>query len=276
MKKKAGENRKKTGKEVKGMKQNRDPMLENMLRKLQEPVPDEELKRRTVNRAVAEFAAQPVRITEPLYRKLFYQAGYIGPMVWVMQLIIFLITVYLFNQASETPVLCMAVAAAAAPLFGLIGVVEIARSFSHQMWELENACRYNLRYVLGMRMMVMGLADLILFVILIGMGTARGNSFMSMAVCLLVPFHLSNMVYLGMLMKTGGRCPVQLLLAAGLVMIGIAFGWSERFVFTADVIPVLPAEIGTAVLLLLTFCGMLGMIGIFLKKCSWEEQKVWS
>ena len=51
------------------------------------------------------------------------------------------------------------VLSACAPLPGVIGLIELLRSWQSGMWELEEACRYHLQQIQGMRLLVLGITD---------------------------------------------------------------------------------------------------------------------
>lgn len=250
--------------------------IEALLKSNREPLPDAAQKSRAISQAVLAFAEQPVHRPVPVHQKLLYQAQYISPMTYVMQLAVFVAVLWLFGRGEKMQQVHLIVASTAAPLLGMIGFTEIVRSFHYQMWELEHSCRYNLRYVMTMKLVVIGLLDLILFGGLLVFGVSQGSSLVLLAVYLLVPFHLSNMVYLLMLMQTGGRCPIQLLLAAGLAMMLLAFYFGERMISAGMEGELLLRRISAAGILALTFFGMLGMIVVFLSTNSWEEKKVWN
>lgn len=258
------------------MKNNRIEDIEHMLHNMRGPKPDEYRKKLAVNRAVLEFTGQPVRSKKPFYKIIMAQAGYISPVTWILQFVIFLCIVWFLKQSAGAQMLHLVALSVGAPLFGLVGVTEVTRSFSHQMWELENTCRYNLRYVLGMKMLVLGLADLFLFSFLLQIGIGQGSAFPALAVCLLVPFHLSNIVYLLILMKTDGRCTIQTLCAVGLIMAALSFYFSESLITAESSKLEVLGRVGIFGILLLTFIGMLSMIAAFLARNSWEEQKVWN
>lgn len=253
--------------------------IERLLRTKWGASPDAYRKNMAVNSLVAEFERHPVMTQIPLYRKLTVQAGYISPLTWVMQLGLFLLGAWMIKDTGSGDFPALIGFAAVAPLFGLIGCTEIARSFFHGMWEMEDACRFPLRYVMSMRMFVLGAADLAVFIVLLAMNSAEGGTVLIAAAFLLVPFHLANTVYLAILMGTGGKCPVQALAAAGIFM---ALGFS-RFAgnFSGIIREMtsswqLPGSTGCVGWIVVSFMVMLGVGAMFIKGDSWEAKRVWN
>lgn len=259
--------------------------LEQLLRMEHGPVPEPIRKEQAVNRLTEEFGRHPVSRQLPFYRKLAVQAGYLSPFTWVTQVGLFLAAAWLLLYSGAASFVQAVALAGMAPLFGLIGCTEIARSFSRNMWELEDVCRFPLRYVMSMRMLLLGMGDLLLFTLLLLFSAKGGSTLLLTAVCLLVPFHLANMVYLAMLMGTGGKCPMQMLTGAGIFMAVIfpyaissvsgltgAVSLTEAGMVFAGALDFT----GCSGWIFLSFAGMVGMAVLFLKRNIWEVKKAWN
>lgn len=256
------------------MKKEKD--IIQMLKNMEEPAVDGYTKKMAVNEILLNFSRQPVGTSAPFWERLLRQAEYISPLTWGMQLILFLCVTWLLNRIGYSQPVILMTAATAAPLFALVGCTEIARSFSHNMWELEQSSRYNLRYLLGMKMLLLGLMDLILFSGLLAVSIGRGGMFWQTAFCLLAPFNLANTVYLMMLFFTGGRCPLQLLFAAGIaMMIAVAY-FGSSCLNLVNIWQELFGKLWTGGLLAATFLGMFRMIYVFLVSDRWGEERVWN
>lgn len=277
------------------MKKEKENIPKNMERETKEmerlfltaslPAPEEGRKARAVERLMMELHRHPIAVRIPFAQKLLTQAGYLSPLTWVLQAVLFAAAALLLGGKQEWQSLSGLIGAAAvAPLFGLIGCTEIARSFFHGMWELEDACRFPLRYVMSMRMLILGLGDLLAFTVLLLLHAGTGGPVLLTAAFLLVPFHLSNIVYLLLLTGMGGKCPAQLLAAVGILLAVLFSRAGETLIWNGNTAGTVSMAYAAGMAdpaacmgwVAATFAGMLGTAALFVKKNLWERKSIWN
>lgn len=153
---------------------------------------------------------------KPVLTRLWEQAAYISSAAWGFQLLFLLCGMWLLTADGVVqPVQSLSYIM---PLVGLIGVPQLARSLSCEMWELEESCFYNMRQVVLLKMTLFGIADGLLLLLLAGAAGSRGVRAAEAFYYLAVPFNLSNAVYLAMFRVMKRRCSSFGLAAAGLLM----------------------------------------------------------
>lgn len=88
------------------------------------------------------------------------------------------------------------------PLLVIVSCTEIQKSFLDNMWELECACRYDLRTVISVRMAILSGVNLLILTLFSIMGSHQTQTFFfRTAVYLLVPFLLMNLLFFILLQK---------------------------------------------------------------------------
>ena len=80
-------------------------------------------------------------------------------------------------------------------LLGVVGFPEVCKSFSYQMWELEQSCKYNLRQIVAIKLSIIGMIDLII-ILAITLFTSLQTELpvWEMALYLFVPFNSACIV----------------------------------------------------------------------------------
>lgn len=123
---------------------------------------------------------------------IWYQIGYIRKRIWILSILLLVGTlIYIRNNEgynnSAIWALCSIV-----PFVAFTIITEIARSTSFQMVELEMTTKYNLRDVLLARMGVLGLGNLIVFLLLIAVLVKHLDySFLRVGLYLFTPYLLT-------------------------------------------------------------------------------------
>ena len=121
------------------------------------------------------------------------QITYISPAVWMAQFLLLLLCVYLMKDRSSGSdrQMLFSVASLFAASIALIGFPELCKSFSCGMWELEQACKYNLRQLMSLKMAIVGVADLICMALISVLCSGYSAlPFWQVGIYLLVPFNL--------------------------------------------------------------------------------------
>ena len=147
----------------------------------------------------------------------------------------------------------------AGPVLALLPGVDMVRSYGCNMWEMEAACRYDLRQIMAMRMCIVGGTDLaILAAGCLLYGRQKGNIW-EFALFVLLPFFMNCSVYLWEINHFAGRCSSLMLGAtgAGLTCIGtpLLLRIHERMV--QDILEWAPVFTGWAMIAacILTICS---------------------
>lgn len=144
-------------------------------------------------------------------------AGYLSPWVWFAQAVIFLLSAYLFGNSPEENFL--GICSGLAPLIACIGCTEIQRGYYCGMWEMEKACRYDLRHVMLLKMQITGSIDLILILSLIFFTTEKGIELPKAVLSILIPYLLTSFVYFMLLCRLKSRFSTYLLLGLGILLL---------------------------------------------------------
>lgn len=148
------------------------------------------------------------------------QASFISPYLWGLQggLSLLCIGIILtFDMKQDT--LIITLLSSILPLLGTIGFSEITKSFSYNMWEMEQPCLFNLKEILLIKLLIFAVIDLVVLGILTALCWAKtGSNFVTTALYLFVPFVLSNVCYLYLLRFLRKSYSNFMHLACGLVI----------------------------------------------------------
>lgn len=131
------------------------------------------------------------------YRKIINQLKYISPLLWLSQLLIIGLCILLISQInSSTDITAvLSIISFIVALLGVVGFPEVCKSFSYQMWELEQSCKYNLRQIVAIKLSIIGIIDLLIVLIITILTSIQTNLPMwEMALYLFVPFNLACIV----------------------------------------------------------------------------------
>ena len=120
-----------------------------------------------------------------MIRMVFMQGRYISPLVWVLSLFLFGMTVCFV--ANVEPAFAKIVYAGI-PFLVMLSVTECTRSYRYGMEELEMTARFSLKSIMLARMVLLGLGNLaVLFTIYLLLGNPGQGSGMQ----ILVPYFLT-------------------------------------------------------------------------------------
>ena len=176
------------------MDRRQDEKLRDFFKNAEQPDIDEERKRHTLELLRMERKRLHVRSRKPYVQRVLEQAAYLSPAAWLLQaaLVLFIGWGFQVREKEETLLsllLC-------APIIGIVGFTEIMRSYRQNMWELEQACRYNLRQLMGMRLLIFGIADSLVACSVAVMGWGTGIRTWEVLIFFFIPQILSDCVYL--------------------------------------------------------------------------------
>lgn len=153
--------------------------------------------------------------------KILCQLTCLSPWVWPVQIGILALFFY-FDYRSQRSSMMMYMMCLAPSLI-LILLWELSKVFSHNMWEMEAACRYNLPRLILMRLCILSSVD---FLVLGGAGAVfcmAGGRLWQFAFCVLLPFFLAASLCFWILSHYGGRVNIVGLAAACTLLFSV---WS--------------------------------------------------
>lgn len=188
-------------------------MNSNMRRLLKEcfEAPEPEKKR--------EFIASLPSPDVSIMDFLLSQAAYIPKWIWSLSALIFVVALVGAGYLKKDMLWCVS---ACMPLLALAPVTESGRSERWNMAELEMSSRFSLKSVLLARLGILGLADLLLFFLLLPLAWMNGgSSLLETGVYMLCPYLLT--VFLGLWISRrvhGQECAW----VCGAVALGVSLG----------------------------------------------------
>lgn len=207
----------------------KEQRLHKALHRYEAPAPAQDQKELVKLLAAKALAKKPLTQGKPLWQRLKEQAAYISPITWTLQAMVLLFT--LSGIAAPGTSQSLTAFSIMAPLLGIIGGCELVRSYGHNMWELEMSCRHNLQSIFAVKMLVLGFADLLVLAAAIYATGLSGTKFALTTIMILVPFNLSNSLYLWMIVKLRHKCTNYVLAGTGiflsLIMLWINGVWNQ-------------------------------------------------
>lgn len=166
------------------------------------------------------------------YRRIGNQFKYISPLLWLSQLLAIGICMLLISQISSDTDITSILSAISfvVALLGVVGFPEICKSFSYQMWELEQSCKYNLRQIVAIKLSIIGTIDL-LIILAITLFTSLQTELpmWEMALYLFVPFNLACIVSFFVTSLARNKNSVFPIFPAGFGFAFLMLLWINRF-----------------------------------------------
>ena len=156
------------------------------------------------------------------------QAGYIKKRMAAMSFLVFILCL-MWSLLSDR--VSSAVLSAFMPFLILFSAMEISRSSSYSMAELEMSCRYCLADVILARCFILGALQLLSVILLIALRAHKcGDGLMASALYILTPYMLSLALSMAALRKTGAKnsyVPVVLccFVSLGCILSAYSFPW---------------------------------------------------
>lgn len=157
------------------------------------------------------------------YRRIVNQFKYISPLLWLSQLLAIVLCILLIGQLNRDTDITSIFSAISfiVALLGVVGFPEVCKSFSYQMWELEQSCKYNLRQIVAIKLSIIGTIDLLIILAITLFTSIQTKLPMwEMALYLFVPFNLACIVSFFVTSLVRNRNSVFAIFPAGF---GIAF-----------------------------------------------------
>lgn len=165
------------------------------------------------------------------------QISFIRKRIW-LSFLIGVFFAFFYTQFMNVPENIVAGVSAILPLFSLCMVAEIYKSTSHNMEEIELACKYNLTKIMLMRIGILGTVSFIMLVLLVltvgksDFGTFRNIIYLS------VPYLLSSYLSLFIISKIRSKETIYICAAiSGAVSISMMIASSSYpFIYNTDFI----------------------------------------
>lgn len=182
---------------------------------------DPEVVRRAID--IGQRALSKNGVLRPsLWNCLWGQCQNISPRWWGGQALLLLLCLYLLAKPQKEAILPLLSLCGAT--LGIWGFPELCRAYSHQMWELEQSCPYNLRQILSLKLLLMGGLDFLLFAAISAPANLRsGISLWEMVRYFLFPFSMICIISFFGVEFLRGKKLRTLLLAAGSSMLLLLF-----------------------------------------------------
>lgn len=166
---------------------------DKILKKNIVPEIDKNKKYQAIEFLKTEIKNTDIEIKESYFQKIIKQLPFISKKIILVQflfLILGLLIIYYTSFESTRLLLSLVM-----PILAFFQVAEIQRSFKYNMYEIEMACKVNLREIITTRLIIMTVINLLimtLFVIIAGAKFQEGIHLL--IVYLLVPFLVTNVL----------------------------------------------------------------------------------
>lgn len=172
---------------------------------------------------------KPREIT--LTELLFQQLGHIGIGTWVLFGVIlsFAIWCFLFNAVYAEEIIT-----AIMPLTAAFILLEVKRSYSFHMAELEAATRFSLKAVVFAKLIIMGTASLCILVIISPMlATLSGDGTVATGMRIIIPYLVTMIIGLNIERSEFGRKNhyASLTMAAVFSLLILCIGFSSNYIY---------------------------------------------
>ena len=202
------------------MRREEKRQIERLLRQNRPPRADGEkaaaLKRELRSRAEG-MDFQVCAPGESYMARVLRQIPYITGWVWIVQAAVAAVLLAAAGE-SMTGFEAAMFLSFTAPVLALLPVVDVIRSYGHNMCEMEAACRYDLRQITAMRMCVIGSVDLVLLAAGGWLYQEKCGSIWEFGLFVLLPFLAGSSLYCWELHRFSAKCSVFVLLATGIVL----------------------------------------------------------
>ena len=159
--------------------------------------------------------AEPMDLTD----FLLFQAGYMPKWIWCLSVLMFALSLLGAGYFEKDMLWCIS---ACMPILALALVAESGRSERWGMAELEMSTRFSRKSILLARLGILGLADLLLFFLLLPLAYMNGDrSLLETGIYMLCPYLLTVFLGLWASRRVHGR---ECAWVCGAVALGVSLG----------------------------------------------------
>lgn len=140
----------------------------------------------------AEFLASLPYPKATTFEFYFSQIKYIRKRFWCLSILL-MIGMMLLTKIAVNGYTAVGILSAALPLLTILGIMELNKSTSYHMSELEISCKYNLVKIMLIRLAILGSFHfLILFILLIAFVSQNEYGLLRYILYMITPFFLST------------------------------------------------------------------------------------
>ncbi len=159
---------------------------------------DPEIRAQAIQSLTAEAVHMDMLPRQSVLEQLLTQASYLSPWMWLMQFLLAgaLLFLPVSDNMREIVLPCCLLLS---PEMTILLICQLARSFSHNMWEMESSCRYSLPRILAMRLCLMSGTDLLVLASVLVLFCRMDYPLWSFALMVMLPFFLSSALCMGLL-----------------------------------------------------------------------------
>ncbi len=166
-----------------------------------------------------------------IFTQIYTQLGYIGAWFWCGLILIMLFILYFIYQIKiemdkqhfeDTLYSTLALLSCTGPLLSSMSAPILSRSYSHGMWELEEASFYNLPHLTALRLSICAVAALPVLLVIFFASSSILNGLI--AICFIcTPFLLSSAFNYIILSKLRGHTGIVCCFGCCLLMIALSY-----------------------------------------------------
>lgn len=132
-----------------------------------------------------------------LNKRVFNQFKYISPFLWITQFLALFLCIFIISKIdTSTDITSVLSLLSFIIIFiAVLGFPEVCKSFSYQMWELEQSCKYNLRQIVTIKLALIGMSDLVIILLIAAFSSTQIKlPILETALYLLVPFNVACII----------------------------------------------------------------------------------
>lgn len=190
--------------------------VKSRLRQYQPPEVETEKYCEMQKKAQAEIAKGKILPRLHLFERIWIQAEYLSIWFWITEGILLVAGIVLTQTADKESYITFGYVLS--PLLAMIGFPAVLKSFSNGVGELEQSCRYNLREIFGMRILLTGVTEAVVLVIVLGIGELKEGSMMESVLKVFVPFLFSTAVYFWIIRHVSTKAVYSILAGAAVML----------------------------------------------------------
>ena len=238
------------------------------------PAFQEENREKTL-KACRQYMHSHIPEKTPYVRLFSQQLRYISPLFWIWQIIVFLGVMILAVAVPKGEMFAGELLYYTGPLVGILAYPEMFRDLFYDMSEIENSCKNNSATLFVMRLLIVGVMNLLLLTLLaVVTSTSWDDSFLRTVIFGMTPFLWIHLITLPLLRVTQIRSRIgALVLSACLTAAAWMFGAMRLRPMEMEYGSMLlwTASLAMAAILL---CVELGML--IKERKSGEEDILWN
>ena len=194
----------------------KEKKLYEQMRQYQPPDVEAEKYFEMQKKAQEEIAKEKILPRLHLFERIWIQAEYLSIWFWITEGILLVAGIVLTQTADKESYITFGYVLS--PLLAMIGFPAILKSFSNGVGELEQSCRYNLREIFGMRILLTGVTEAVVLVIVLEIGELKEGSMMESVLKVFVPFLFSTAIYFWIIRHVSTKAVYSILAGAAVML----------------------------------------------------------